>query len=454
MALLKNRNYLLLRTGWSVSSLGTQLQSFAFSLYVLAVTGSATQFSVTLCMEVLPMILFAPLCGYLSDRFDRKKQVIGYDLLCAATVFAFYFLDRANGKLEIYQIYTCVFLLSSFSNFMSASATGLIQSSVDPADYTKQKSVDTTISNLIAVFAPALAGILYGLSDIRAVMLLNGISFLFSSVMEGFLRRTPRSTPQAAAEAGGQPLSFTSSMREGLTYIRKSPFIRSFLLVLSALNFLLSAVGIGVTVVAQQTLRLDATAIGTMNSVLSAGMLAGAVFCGLRSSQMEKLSMNRLILTDLSAVAVSFFLTGAWLLLLFGRLPISANIGVFTVLNLIVMVANSILSVNLSARFQKIVPNEIMGRVGTSVNAVLSVCVPLGQVIAGFLMGTLPYYAVYFAEGAATLLLFAVCFKNSRKPAIMEPETPEESLPAEAAPGCEPDAAESGENAGGEEQAG
>ena len=113
MALLKNRNYLLLRTGWSVSSLGTQLQSFAFSLYVLAVTGSATQFSVTLCMEVLPMILFAPLCGYLSDRFDRKKQVIGYDLLCAATVFAFYFIDRANGKLEIYQIYACVFLLLS-----------------------------------------------------------------------------------------------------------------------------------------------------------------------------------------------------------------------------------------------------------------------------------------------------------------------------------------------------
>lgn len=204
------------------------------------------------------MILFAPLYGYVSDRFDRKKQVILFDLLCAAAVFAFYFLDLAGGGLAVYQIYICVFLLSMFQNFMSSSAMCLLQSSVDPADYTKQKSADTTISNLR------------------------------------------------------------------------------------------------------------------------------------------------------------------------GRLAPTANVVVFVALNLIIMIANSVLSVNFSARFQKIVPNEIMGRVGAFVYAVLAVCVPLGQVTAGLLMGNLPYFAVCFAEEAFSLIFFVLCFKNSRKPAIMKDMVPEE----------------------------
>lgn len=462
MALLKNRNYLLLRTGWSVSGLGSQMQSFAFSLSVLAVTGSAVKFSVTLCMQVLPMILFAPLCGYVSDRFDRKRQVILYDLLSAAAVFAFYFLDRANGKLEIYQIYACVFLLSSFQNFLNSSAMCLLQASVDPADYTKQKSADTTLSNLVSVFAPALAGVLYGLGGIRTVMLINGLSFLLSAAAESRLSIAKRTE----TEEGEPPLSFAASVREGLGYIRASAFIRSFLVVLSVLNFILPAAEIGVTVVAQQGMGLNAAAVGAVNSVLSAGVLAGAVFCGVRSRQMEKLNLDLLIRSDVLGVAAAFSLIGVWLLLLRAALPLPANLAVFVALNLIIMVADSILSVNLSARFQRAVPNEIMGRVGASVNAVLTVCVPLGQVAAGLLMGELPYWAAYFAEGAVSLLLFALCFKNARKPAIMETETPEENPGAPesgeaaekaetgpAAEGGESGGAASEDAAGGEERA-
>lgn len=454
MALLKNRNYLLLRTGWSVSSLGTQMQSFAFSLAVLAATGSAAQFSVTLCMQVLPMILFAPLCGYVSDRFDRKKQVILYDLLSAAAVYAFYFLDRANGKLEVCQIYACVFLLSAVGNFLNASAMGLIQASVDSADYTKQKSADMTLSNLVSVFAPALAGILYGLGGIRTVMLLNGFSFLFSAAMESRLRLAKR----AGAEAGGSPLSFAASVREGLGYIRASAFIRSFLAVLSVLNFILPAAEIGVTVVAQQGMGLDAAAVGAVNSVLSAGMLAGAVFCGIRSRRMEKVSLGFLTLADILAVASALFLIGAWLLLFRAELPLPVNVAVFVALNLIIVAADSILSVNFSARFQQAVPNEIMGRVGASVNAVLTVCVPLGQVAAGLLLGAFPYWAAYFAEGAVSLLLFALCFKRGGKPVIMEGETAKENPgtpePGGTAESCAVGAAESGESAEGGEHAG
>lgn len=110
MSLLRNRNYLLLRTAWSISSFGTKVQSFAFSLYVLAITGSAVQFSITLCMQMLPIVLFAPFSGFAADRLNRKVQIVLYDILSALTVTVLLFLYLLNGKLSVLLIYACVFL--------------------------------------------------------------------------------------------------------------------------------------------------------------------------------------------------------------------------------------------------------------------------------------------------------------------------------------------------------
>jgi MFS family permease len=158
VGLLKNRNYLLLRTGWSVSLLGTQLQNFAFSLYVLQKTGSSVAFSATLSMQILPMILFAPVSGYFSDHFNRKRQIILYDFFSAAVVAAFLLLFSAAGTLPVWQINLCVFLLAGLETFQNSAAGCLMQSAVDPQDYTKQKSVDTTVTSLISIFAPRWPG--------------------------------------------------------------------------------------------------------------------------------------------------------------------------------------------------------------------------------------------------------------------------------------------------------
>ena len=53
-ALLKNKNFTLLLAGNAVSLLGSNMQQFALSLYVLAVTGSATIFSTMLSISILP----------------------------------------------------------------------------------------------------------------------------------------------------------------------------------------------------------------------------------------------------------------------------------------------------------------------------------------------------------------------------------------------------------------
>ncbi|MCI1981777.1 MAG: MFS transporter [Oscillospiraceae bacterium] len=417
MSLLKNRNYLLLRTGWSVSMLGTQFQNFAFSLYVLQKTGSSVAFSATLSMQILPMILFAPVSGYFSDHFNRKRQIILYDFLSAAVVAAFLLLFSAAGTLPVWQINLCVFLLAGLETFQNSAAGCLMQSAVDPQDYTKQKSVDTTVTSLISIFAPALAGLLYGLAGIRAVLLINVASFLFSCLAE-FLIRLPQSAQVPEAEGAS---SFFSSMKSGMRYVRTSKFLAAFLISLSLLNFILQACNVGLTVIAQGRLNLGASAIGILESVASAGYLAGALLCGFLNQKMEKLKMSTIISANVIVTGTAFFLTAVWLRFVYGQLILRTNVIVFAALNLIISLAASILSVNLSSRFQKEIPNEIMGRVGAFSNAILTVCVPLGQVAAGLSLGSLPQETTYAAAGVLCLLLLAFNILHSKKSSTAEP---------------------------------
>jgi MFS family permease len=418
MSLFKNKNYLLLRTGWTISNLGSQLQSFAFSFYVLTVTRSALQYSLTLCMEFLPMLLFAPFGGYLADRFDRKKQIILFDLLSALVVFLLILIYLAQGHLRIFEIYLCVFILSTCQTFFNPAASCLMQSAVKPEDYTRQKSVDSTISSAITLFAPAAAGVLYSFLGIGVVLLINVVSFLVSALLEFFLKLES----YKAEKQDGAAASFFRSLGEGIRHIRKSRFIVSFLFVLSLLNFILPSIEIGLMTVSQKLMHLSSTLIGLEISALSVGMLCGALVCAVFAKRFQKFSINRIVVFSIFVDCAVFFLIGAWLKFFYAQLPLLPNVLIFIVLNFILTFGNTILSVNLNAQFQKQVPNALMGRISALVSAILSACVPLGQITAGLLMSGLPYAYAYLIEGVLCVLLLGYSFNNARKSAIIEKE--------------------------------
>lgn len=410
MGLIHNRNYILLRSAWSISSFGTNMQSFAFSLYVLAVTGSAMQFSLTLCMQILPNILLAPFSGFVADRFNRKMQVILYDCLSAAVVLILFFVYLSSGNLPVAFIYSGVFILSSINTFFNATAGCLMQASVDPADYIKQKSVDTTISSLIAIFVPAAAGMLYSFCGLTIVLLINAVSFFFSAVLESLIRLPDCGMISSSPSAG----SFFDSIKDGFQHIRTSPFILSFLVILSALNFILPGVDIGLMTVSQKLMRLSSSAIGFENAAISAGTLASAVLCGFLNKRLEKAGLGPIITGDLLATCAAFLVIGVWLKAFYGILPPAANVSIFVLLNLVIVIANGFLSINLSAQFQRNVPNELMGRIGAFVNASLLVSTPLGEIMSGFLLGQFPYCVTYFTEGILCVLLFVGYFIGRR----------------------------------------
>ena len=84
--LRRNRDFQLLWGGQAISLLGSQTSKIAYPLLVLAMTGSPVKAGVAGFAAMLGYLLFPLVAGGLADRLDRKKIMIGCDVIRLAAV--------------------------------------------------------------------------------------------------------------------------------------------------------------------------------------------------------------------------------------------------------------------------------------------------------------------------------------------------------------------------------
>ena len=84
--LRRNRQFLLLWSGQTVSTVGNRISNLAYPLLVLTLTGSAAQAGVVGFALALPAPLWYLPAGALVDRWDPKRVMIVADAARAAAV--------------------------------------------------------------------------------------------------------------------------------------------------------------------------------------------------------------------------------------------------------------------------------------------------------------------------------------------------------------------------------
>lgn len=113
--LLKDKNFSLLMFGKITSLIGSYMQSFALSLFVLNTTGSASKFASILAVALIPELILAPFAGVIVDWFDRKKILIALDLASGGVVTIFAIIYFVSGEMPLIYIYILVITLSLIS---------------------------------------------------------------------------------------------------------------------------------------------------------------------------------------------------------------------------------------------------------------------------------------------------------------------------------------------------
>src|SRR4051812_26536603 len=106
------RRFAALSVGLLLSVLGSACTSLALAVWILRGTGSTTLYGLSLLLQFLPGILFAPVAGALVARWNRRAILIVSDVLHAAAVICLALL-AATGVLRLWQVFIVICIQSA-----------------------------------------------------------------------------------------------------------------------------------------------------------------------------------------------------------------------------------------------------------------------------------------------------------------------------------------------------
>ncbi len=223
--LLKNKNYMLVVLGNFVSLLGSNIQQFVLSLYVLALTGSATLFASMLAISILPRIILSPIAGVFGDWFNKKKSIVILDIVNAIVIAGFAVMLFYNEVLTIGWIYLLIVLLEITEIFFHSSMSAVIPSIVEKDQLLEANSLRTMVVSFGQLMAPIIGALIYGIFGLLIALIINAISFLLSAISELFIV-----VPKSISEDNQRSIKgFKKDVKEGFKLIKNSKPIRTLI---------------------------------------------------------------------------------------------------------------------------------------------------------------------------------------------------------------------------------
>ncbi|WP_010297375.1 MFS transporter [Clostridium senegalense] len=400
--LFKKKDFLLLMLGKLVSLIGSEMQSFALSLYVLAITGSATKFASVVAITVIPKIILGPVAGVFADWFDRKKIIVCLDFINGIIIGIYAILFFINGELSMLSIYVLTIILATIELLFQPAISTVIPSIVQEEELVAANGVNSTIMNIGLLISPCIAGILFGIKGLQLVLIINSVSFILSAISEMFIN-VPK-TNKKPEKINFK--SFKKDFSEGLKFIKERSIIKTIIKLGMVLNFAFSSfVSVGLLYISKEILKVSDSQYGMMQSILVIGMFLAPVICAFMC---KKMPLGKLIFKGVLISSVMIFLISICTTSIVVK-SVSSNLilfGIITMLCIIFITMISAVNMALSISIQKQVPIEYLGRVSTVMNSLLMAIAPLGTMFFGILYDKIPAYMAVLV--CASIMFIAI----------------------------------------------
>ena len=193
---LWNKDYILMLQGNAVSAIGDVLYSVAIGYWVYEKTGSSALMGIMSSISMFMVMFVSPFSGSIVDKCSRKAIIVGMDALrglIMLIVGALAFTD----KLSVPIVLAAAFLASACSVFFSPAVSTLMLDIIPHDDMVRGQSVHSGITSFINLVGKALSGALVAFLGVPLIIVINGISYLFSAATEVFIH-VPKTVQQGA----------------------------------------------------------------------------------------------------------------------------------------------------------------------------------------------------------------------------------------------------------------
>jgi MFS family permease len=268
LPLRRNRDFVLLQAGQLLSSAGTQATGIAYPLLVLATTGSPAKAGLVGFARLAPSALLGLPTGALADRGDRRRLMIGADVLRAVALAALA-VALIAGDPPLWAILVVACLEGAGASVFGNAEPGVLRAVVPTAQMADAAGAQEVRRSVIWLSGPPLGGFLFGLG--RAVPFVFDACSYAASTAALLAMRTPFQEERAADRA---PLR--AQIAEGLRFLWAMPFLRTCAALFCVGNFLIPAIVLTLIVQAHGQ-GLSGAETGLLLAIFGAATLVGSL---------------------------------------------------------------------------------------------------------------------------------------------------------------------------------
>jgi DHA3 family macrolide efflux protein-like MFS transporter len=390
--LFRNRSFIALWVGQTISFIGDYFYWLAIPIMVERLTGSALLVGLSVMSSAVPMLVLGPVAGVFVDRWDRKQTMIVADVMRGLLVLLA-LLVRTPDQVWIY--YVVGFLMSCVSRFFFPSQSAVLPLIVrDKDDLLAANGLMQIVQTVGLLVGPALAGFSIGLWGEQIAFFVDSATFFVSAV--AILTMTVPRTTVGRQAAGGQLTAVWTEMREGVTYLFGNRTMVGILLCLSVVQLGLGAINVIWVPFMRRTFGLGPEGLGAVDAAQGVGMALGGLTLGFVAAHFSKKGLAGWCIVFIGAMIALVGLSPAFSLVnLVPGVGVDVDMAEMTVgqrllhMPLMLLAYSMLLGVALvpaqsalMTMMQLAVPDLKRGRVGSALNALTMAAGLISMVVA------------------------------------------------------------------------
>jgi DHA3 family tetracycline resistance protein-like MFS transporter len=395
---LKVRDFSLLWSGQTVSSMGDGIFTIALALVTLDVDRHPSGIALVFAARAIPSVALALVGGVVVDRVSRRLVMLTSDSIRGAAVGVMALL-LARGQLRLWELIVMAAIFGAADSFFGPASTTIVPELLT-ADQLVAGNALSQMSNQLTqgLLGPAIGGFIVAAIGAAWSFGLDAMSFLVSALCLVALRsrsRPARSTTSPVTDA-----------REGLRYVWTRPYLLYAVMGAALANvFGMAPLTVLLPLFVRETLHASALELGLVYAAGGAsGVLASLIVARLGSPRRQ-----------ITVLWCSYALSGGAI----AAIALAPNVlvtGFLVAAEVGFMLYGDVL---FFAWMQRIVPHEFLGRVSSLVFLFAWSLGPLGILAGGLAATTIGVRHSILIGG---LVSGAVCLGVLFVPGVRDPE--------------------------------
>jgi hypothetical protein len=355
---LRHRDFRNLWIGYGLSAFGSQLSVLALPLLVLDTTGSAALAGLVGTLRLLAFTLTQLPGGALADRFARKRMLALADAGRAGALLVVG-VAALGGHFPVALLVVTIAAEGLLSSIASSAGMAATPHLIEKKELPAALALSQAQSYAIRLVGPLLGGVLYQWNP-AAPFLIDALSYAVSLVFVLSVRR-------AMGGGSGERTTLRADIAAGIRYVLGSRYLVLLMVWAALANFATAGVSFALVLAVGPA---ESEALGLATSVVALAGLTGALVAkrGQPASVGRRIELATATMVVLAVAAA--FMPGA----------LALTVGMAGIALL-----SPLVSIPLNARVFALVPDELMGRVQSSLFLIGGCLYPFATVVCGLL---------------------------------------------------------------------